>query len=364
MDEEPPQSAMNLLVVQTGFLGDIILSSPVWTNLRARFPEAFIAVLTTPEGVPLVRGHDAVDEVIAFDKRKTHSGLRGLMTMASLLRERRFDKVFSLHKSVRTAALLRLAGIPERIGFREAAGRLFYTKTVPRKHLPHEALRNTAILQALGEPLSAFETRLSLPVSETAEARADALLGSLRNERLVGIAPGSVWETKRWTVQGFAAVAEEMIEMGYRVVLLGGPKDSPEAELVAKLVSSPLLNLCGKTDLEVSIAIISRLKLLVTNDSAPQHIASARGIPVVTVFCATIPELGFGPWKTPSECVGVPGLSCRPCGRHGGRECPTGTHACQLKLRPERVVEAAQRVLDRTLGQMRSEGAGEWTVSA
>ena len=264
--------------------------------------------------------------------------------MVRLLQAEQFSIALSLHKSIRTALLLRAAGIPERYGFREASMSWLYTKTIKRSHLAHEALRNLVILEAVGGKLRNMESRLSMGLPQDAVESAERLVGSLLPQ-LIGMSPGSVWATKRWTPSGFAAVGDELEEMGYRIVLLGGPKDKEAGAAVEALLATPPLNLIGKTDLITSAAIIARLRLLITNDSSPLHMASALGTPVVAPFCATIPEFGFGPWKVVGETVGVMGLSCRPCGRHGGNECPTGTHACQLKLRPDTVMDAVQRVL-------------------
>jgi len=339
---------MKVLVVQTGFLGDVILSTPVLTNLKRIFPAAEIVVMTTPEARTLVQFHPAVSKVIAFDKRGDDRGLKGLFRLAARLKEENFSIVLSLHKSARTSLLLALARIPERYGFREAVFSFLYTRTVRRAHLTHEAQRNLVILQNLDAKLSELDARLSIGIPPECDVEASELLAHVDCSRLVAIAPGSVWATKRWTSSGFAAVADELIEMGYRIVLIGGPRDQESADELTRLMAGSTINLVGKASLLTSAAIIRSSRLLITNDSAPLHIASAVGTPVVALFCATIPEFGFGPWMVTGESVGVPGLTCRPCGRHGGDTCPTGTHACQLKLRPEAAMDAVDRVLKRS----------------
>ncbi len=335
---------MKILIVQTGFLGDLVLSTGFFAETRRMYPAADIAVMTTPEARILAENHPAVNRAIVFDKRGAHSGVKGFMEMTRRLQAEQFDLAFSLHKSFRTALLLRAARIPLRYGFRESALPWLYTATVRRSHLAHEALRNLVLLEAVGGKIRKMDSRLTLGIPREAEESAERLLGS-HSAPIVGLAPGSVWATKKWTPSGFAAVGDELTEMGYRLVLLGGPKDVDSGSAVEALLERPVLNLIGKTDLITSAAVIGRLSLLITNDSAPLHIASALGVPVVAPFCATIPEFGFGPWKVRGETVGVSGLSCRPCGRHGGNSCPTGTHACQLKLRPDMVMDAVQRVL-------------------
>ena len=335
---------MKILIVQTGFLGDVVLSTPVFSGVRKLYPDAEIVVMTTPEARSIPEYHPAVNRVIVFEKRGAHSGVKGFREMTRRLRNEQFACVFSLHKSIRTALLLRMSAIPIRYAFQEASLSWLYTKTVRRSHLAHESLRNLVILEASGASLDSLDSRLSLGLSPDSIENADRLVGPFLPQ-LIGIAPGSVWATKRWTPSGFAAVGDELQEMGFRLVLLGGPKDKEAGAAVEALLASAPLNLIGKTDLLTSAAIIGRLRMLITNDSAPLHIASALGTPVVAPFCATIPEFGFGPWKVTGETVGVMGLSCRPCGRHGGNDCPTGTHACQLKLRSDTVMDAVQRVL-------------------
>lgn len=328
-----------ILVVQTGFLGDIVLSTPVLQRLREAFPETVIDVLTTPAAQELVQAHPAVTHALAYDKRGGQRGWKGLQELAAQLRQNGYQIALSLHKSWRTAALLRLADIPQRIGFREAAGSFFYHRTVRRAGHFHEVERNLCILSALGLPHDPSSARMSLGVPEEAVARVRSLhLNAPPGTRYAALAPGSVWATKQWTAHGFAAVGEGLHERGFRVLLLGGPGDVEAGRRVKALIGAPVKDLIGQTSLLESVAIIRELDLLVCNDSAPLHIACAVETPVVAAFCATVPEFGFGPWTDRGCAVGVEGLTCRPCARHGGSRCPTGTHACQIDLKPEAVL--------------------------
>ena len=187
---------------------------------------------------------------------------------------------------------------------------------------------------------------MSLPVLDETAAEAKELLSGV-SSRAIAVAPGSVWATKRWTVEGFASVSEAFLQQGFSVVLIGGPDDVEAGKKIESLLSTRdgLINLIGRCSLPVSAAVIDRMDLLVSNDSAPLHIASATNTPVVALFCATVPEFGFGPWQVDSSVLGVENLSCRPCGRHGGMTCPTGTHACQRELKAEQVIVAAEELL-------------------
>ncbi len=339
-------SAQRILLVQTGFLGDVILSTPVLASLRRLYPDSGISVLTTPLAADLVRHHPDASEVIIYDKRGADSGFLGLLRIVRELRRRRFSAAFSLHKSYRTALLLFFAGIHPRYGFKEAALPWLYTKTAGRTGAGHEVLRNLAILRAVGREPAELEQSMLVAFPAELPAGAAAKIGISDRDKLVGIAPGSVWATKRWTVEGFAELARMLAAGGYHVVLIGGPDDADVGAQIERAANVELTNAIGRLTLLESAGLISSLRLLISNDSAPLHMASASRTPAVAIFCATVPEFGYGPWQNDHEIVGVNGLSCRPCGRHGGQSCPTGTHACQKDLSATVVFEAAVRLLD------------------
>lgn len=344
-DKSVSQDSPRLLIVQTGFLGDVLLTTPVISGLRTLYPKAQIYFLTTPVAKPLLECLADLEGVITFDKRGRERGWSGLWVKARELKAMKFDAVFGVHKSWRTSVLLWLSGIPQRYGFKEAHGSFFYTKTTARFDLPHEALRNQAILRTVGLEPTRANTSLSVAWSKDQAEEAERILARLATAKLVGIAPGSAWATKRWSVEGFVAVAEFLVGQGYKVVILGTAQDEALARVIKKGLGEDVLDLTGQTKLSVSAAIISRLSLLICNDSLPLHLASALKIPVVALFCATVPEFGFGPWQTESRVLGVRSLSCRPCGRHGGNKCPTGTEACISGISADAVCRAAIEIL-------------------
>jgi heptosyltransferase-2 len=331
-----------VLIAQTSFLGDVVLTTPLVSALRRRLAPRRLAVLVRPEAVPLVAAHPDVDAVLVDDKRGRDRGLGGLVRVARRLRAEGFDLVVSPHRSLRTALVLAAAGIPQRVGFRQSRGAFLYHRRVPRDRRHHDVERNLALAAPFGgapEP-----ARLHVPVTAEAAARAAALVPPGAGP-LVGIAPGSVWATKRWSAEGYAAVIAGLAADGARCVVLGGPDEVALAERVAALAGSGTV-LAGRTDLATLVAVIDRLALLVANDSAPMHVACAREVPVVAVFCATTPALGYGPWG-PRATVVEADVDCRPCARHGGRSCPRGTEDCIRLVAPAAVLAAARTALAR-----------------
>lgn len=330
-----------MLVAQTSFLGDVVLTTPLLTALRQRLAPRRLALLVRPEAVPLVAAHPDVDEVLIDDKRGRDRGVLGLLRTARRLRRERFDLVVSPHRSLRTALMLAAARIPRRIGFRSSRGALLYHECVPRDRTRHDVERNLALMAPFGG--SGEPPHLHLPVTAEAAAQAAALLPDGAGP-LVGIAPGSVWPTKRWTPDGFAAVIAGLTDGGARCVLLGAGGERALAEEINARSGGRATVLAGRTPLDVLVGVIDRLALLVSNDSAPMHIACARAVPVVAVFCATTPALGYGPYGARTAVVEAD-LECRPCARHGGHRCPRGTEDCMRLVEPEAVLTAARAAL-------------------
>lgn len=343
---EPPHGA-SVLVPQTSFLGDVVLTTPLLSAIRRRLRPRRLSVMVRPDAVPLVEGHPDVDDVLVDAKQGADRGPAGLLRAAARVRRERFDLAVAPHRSLRTALLLALARIPRRVGFDASRGAALFHETVPRDRSRHDVQRNLALMDAVGgwsEPPPA----LHVPVTDEARRRAAALLGDARGP-LIGLAPSSVWATKRWTEAGFAFVAAAMHAAGATVVLLGAPGDEARARRIVDQAGVGMLDLTGRTDLATFVAVVDRLDLLVANDSAPMHVATARATPVVAVFCATTPALGYGPWGDATAVVGAE-LDCRPCARHGGRSCPRGTDDCRHLVEGASVVSAVHRLLVRSAG--------------
>ncbi|HXG53416.1 MAG TPA: lipopolysaccharide heptosyltransferase II [candidate division Zixibacteria bacterium] len=341
-------AAAKILVAQTSFLGDTVLTVPLLAELRRRFPAARLALLCTGQGAELLAGHPDIDEIIVDDKRRADRGLRGLLRKAAELRARGFDLAVTPHKSLRTALLLYLARIPRRAGFRQSRGWFLFNLRTDRDPARHDVERNLSVVRALGVPPEDCGRTLRLPSSPADVAAAGELLraaGVDDGKPIIGLNPGSVWPTKKWPAQSFARLAELLkLEMDCEIVVFGGPEDAAVAAEIQAACAARVTSLAGKTSLRLLSAALGGCRLLVTNDSGPMHIAVARGIPVVAIFCATTPALGFYPYSARAIVVEKK-LPCRPCGSHGGRRCPLGTEDCSRLIPPEAVLAAARELL-------------------
>jgi len=336
------------LVVQTAYLGDLVLTTPLVRELTRARPQAEITIVTTRLGPDVFEGLPGVRDVIVFDKRG--SGLRGVLELSRRLRCGRHDAVLLAHRSHRSASLALLAGIGCRIGFAGAPGAWAYTATVPRDPTHHAVRRYLALSAHVGgDPEGADRApRIGgLPHARAAARRLLEVCGLPPGTPFVALAPGSVWPTKRWTPEGFAAVARSIRARGVEPLLVGAEDDVAACRAVATALPGGIRSLAGRTTVAELAAVLERAVALVGNDSGATHVAAAVGTPAVAVFGPTVPALGFAPVGDEHAIVERRDLACRPCSRHGGRRCPLGHFRCMREIDGERVLEALRPMLER-----------------
>ncbi len=339
---------MPTLVIQTAFLGDVVLTTPLLSALAAQHGP--VDVVTTALAAPLIETHPAIRQVIPYDKRRADRGLAGLRTLAQRLRSEQYERAYLPHRSLRTAALALLAGIPSRIGF-SGGWSFLYTAARPKPRTGHETDRLLAL--ADGAP-GVYPPRLR-PTPEDERVAHEIWDEIAQHPRgpFIALAPGSIWGSKRWPY--YPELAHRLAARGMAVAVVGGADDGGlGSEIVAAAGAAGVgvaINTCGMLTLRQSAALIGQAALLVTNDSAPLHLATAMGTPIVALFGPTLTEFGFGPVRPGDLALGVEGLQCRPCSSHGPLQCPLGHHRCMRDLTVEAVIAAIEE-----LGALRRRG--------
>jgi heptosyltransferase-2 len=338
-----------VVVVQTAFLGDVVLTLPLLTALRREAPATRIALVTTPAAAPLVREHPDVSLLLVYDKHGEDRGVAGGGRIVKALKHWDAGLALVPHRSLRSAMVVAAAGIPRKIGFDTSAGRWLFTDRVAYRRDAHEVDRNLDLLSPLHARPSARVLPRLYPNAKDREIVLQVAGKVLAppGRKPVAVAPGSVWATKRWVPEGFIRVCRTLASRGESVVLLGGEDDAPLCGRIAAEAGEGVTSFAGSLTLMQSVALLQVCKVLLTNDSAPQHLAVAVGTPVVSIFGATVPGFGFAPIGAVDEVVEIRGLSCRPCGIHGGNACPIGTFECMEKIQPETIVAALDRVVER-----------------
>ncbi|HUL50892.1 MAG TPA: lipopolysaccharide heptosyltransferase II [Gemmatimonadales bacterium] len=331
---------MSSLVIQTAFLGDVVLTTPLLDAVAAR-DGAPVDVVTTKTAAPLLETHPSVRRVFSYDKHGADRGIGGLTRLARALARERYRAAYLPHRSLRSALAAVLARIPRRVGF-DDGWRVLYTESRPRAKHGQESDRLLGLVDA---PRGKFPIRLYPPPA--ALARALAFLGAAGiTGDFIAVAPGSIWGTKRWPY--YDQLAAELAART-AVVAIGGGEDRALCDQVLAGMrrtsgAYPVANAAGELSLLESTALLAQARLLVTNDTAPLHLATAVDTPVVALFGPTVPSFGFAPVGPEDMVLEVDGLSCRPCSTHGPRTCPLGHHRCLRDLSVARVLTAIENV--------------------
>lgn len=333
---------MKILIIHTAFIGDIVLSTPLLKRIKEVYPEAKITYLTTPAGASILRNNPYILEIIEYDKRGRHRGIKGVWNLGKRLRYENFNKVIIPHRYLRSAVLGWLSRSPERIGYDIATGKCLYTKKIKYDTNKHEVEK---LLSFMGDVKGDLKEkyRLELYPSKKEVESIDLLLkNKTENKKIVVLAPGSKWETKRWPANYFNELIDKLSsEESIQIVIIGG-KEEKEIELdVAKT-----LDLRGETTLLELAEVLKRSSVVISNDSSPIHIASAFEKPyIIGIFGPTVEKFGFYPWSKNSEVVENKEIECRPCGLHGSKKCPTKRFDCMLSLKPEMILERVLKVI-------------------
>jgi heptosyltransferase II len=342
---EAPQPA-RVLVVQTSYLGDLVLATPVFAALARHWPDAHVTVLVRPEVASILEGHPDVDEVLILDKHGAHGGVWGTLRLVRTLRRGRFDVALSLHRSTRTGLVLALAEIPLRVGFQQSEVPWLYHRRVRRDPSLHDIDRQLSILDPLGVPHDGATDLPRLVVGPAARAAADALLAAegIPPERsFVVVAPGSAWASKQWMPERFAEVAVALAARGETVVFVGTANEAATAQEIHDLAGGGV-NLAGRTDAAGLAAIIGRATTVICNDSASVHVTQALAVPLVAIVGPTSEAQGFMPRGPRAVAVRDGTLTCRPLCHFGGDPCPLGTRACLHNVQTAQVLAALDAV--------------------
>jgi len=323
-----PEEPLATLLIQTAFIGDVILATALVEYLAQQEPGTPLDVLVRRGNEGLLTGNPHIRRVLIWDKKSQK--YPNLVRLLKQIRRAAYGRVVTLQRFASTGFLTAFSGAPLRAGFAENPFSRFFTQRVP--HVigdgTHEVMRNLQLLPETVTNPALPRPRLYPTLADEAAAAPYAAVGEY-----VCLAPTSVWFTKQYPEEKWlellAALPPEL-----PVYLLGGPPDTAACERLAQAAGRPgLVNFSGKLSLLASAALMRGAVLNYVNDSAPLHLCSAVDAPVCAIFCSTVPAFGFGPLSTFSRVVEHPGpLACRPCGLHGHARCPLGHFRCAREI--------------------------------
>jgi lipopolysaccharide heptosyltransferase II len=303
-----------ILVIQTAFIGDVILATPVISELNRLYPQAEIDVYVKKGCENLLEHTPYINQIYVLDKAK--GKLKGLYKILKAVREKRYDLVVNLHRFGSSGLVAGFSRAKLIYGFDKNPFAFRFTKKFP--HVigdgRHEVERNLSLIQEFGA-LSSKRPELFPSDSDLKK------VSKYQGDNYYCLAPASVWYTKQLPEEKWCELIELLKDKG-RVYLIGGPNDFDLCERIVRFkLLENVINLAGKLSLMESAALIQGAKRVFVNDSGPLHIASSVNTPVTAFFCSTSPKFGFGPLSEDALIVENE-MDCKPCGLHGHKECP------------------------------------------
>jgi heptosyltransferase-2 len=333
------------LVVQTAFLGDLILSIPVLQRIKQIFPAQSLAVVCKKGLGDFLMKENIADIVFEVEKSNANSYAEVKRELSRF----KINNIFCIHRSLRS--LLFVAGLTanKKIGYSSFAGFWVFDETVEYIKEYPDVIRQFKILEPVDGAVRMEFAQDGYEVLNDVQHQIPGFFEFApqphqTNHKKIAIFPGSVWATKRWTEEGFENVGQMLTKMGYQVELLGGPDEKPLCEKIAGKIPGAKV-LAGKMSIAETIKNLQDYDLVISNDSAPTHMAAYKGVPIVTIFGPTTKELGFRPWSNQAKIVENNSINCRPCGAHGHQVCPLTHHECMKTISATQVYGAIEELL-------------------
>ena len=323
---------MKFLIIQTAFIGDVVLATPLIEKLKQFYPDSEIDFLLRKGNEGLLTGHPLLRQVLIFDKKK--GKYKNLFSLINTIRKEKYDHVINLQRFFASGMLTAFSGAKHTIGFDKSPFSFFFSESLPH-HISatgteHEVNRNLSLITKL------TDTSFVRPRLYPSESDFKKILPSVP---YVCIAPASVWFTKQWPAAKWIELIEKLPE-NLSIYLMGGKSDIDLCthikwniiNHVPRLRSGedPTIHIvAGQLSFLESAALMKNARMNFVNDSAPLHFASAVNAPVAAMFCSTVPAFGFGPLSDESFVFETTEkLDCRPCGLHGYKQCPKGHFKC------------------------------------
>lgn len=311
-----------ILVIQTAFIGDVVLATAMLENLHAAYPTAKLDILVRGGAQELFIDHPYIHAVHVWDKKKNK--YQHLFQIIKTIRRIKYDVVINVQRYVATGMITVLSGAKKTIGFDKNPVGFLFSETVKHSFgaALHETSRNHTLLASL----------TTAPVAKPALYPSAANFAAVQKWQVapyICMSPGSVWETKKMPAKNWIDLINA-VPTNYTIYLMGAPN---EKDLCAQILSGSsrggVINIAGELNLLEAAALIKGARLNYVNDSAPMHLASATNAPVVAIYCSTIPAFGYGPLSDTQFIVEtLEPLPCKPCGLHGKTACPLGHFTC------------------------------------
>ena len=324
-----------ILIIQTAFIGDVVLATAMIEKLHQYYPDVSIDFLVRKGNESLLNNNPYLGEVLIWNKKENK--IKNLLAVLKKIRANKYDVVINVQRYFATGLLTVFSGAGQMIGFDKNPLGFLYSKRIKHvfdlAHPKHEVERNNELIKDL------TDDRPARPVMYPS-VDDEKFIQQFTGQQFVTMTPSSVWFTKKYPPEKWIELIDQF-DPSYKVLLLGGKDNTEECNLIA--TSSKNKNstvLAGKLSFLQSAALMKQAAMNYVNDSAPLHFASAVNAPVTAIFCSTIPAFGYTPLSDRSFIIETNiQLACRPCGLHGKKTCPLGHFKCGYGIETTRLLE-------------------------
>ena len=313
-----------ILIIQTAFIGDVVLATPLISQMRLFFPKVAIDFLVRKGNESLLTEDARIENILIWDKKEK---IKSLVKIIRQVRKSKYDVVINVQRYYSMGLLTFLSHAKVKIGFDKNPFSWSFDHAIAHSlmHRIHEVDRNLELLRPFGT-ISKLKPELKLSKSTFASIR------KYKVTPYITIAPASIWKTKQFPIHKWVTFIKA-IESQLIVYIIGGPDDEKLGNEIHQQTHEGVVNLCGNLNLLQAAALMEGALMNYVNDSAPMHLASAMNAPTTAIFCSTIPAFGFGPLSDNSVIIeSSQKLNCRPCGIHGSKVCPEKHFNCAEKI--------------------------------
>lgn len=333
-----------IAIIQTAFLGDTALITGMVDSVFKIYSDVELYVVIKKGYEDLFKNDKRIKKIITFDKRGEEKNFKGILKLSKTLTNLKLDILINAHRSFRSGLVSLFTQAKKTVIFKENVLSFLFKNKVKRLG-SHEIYKNHLLLEKIDESFKNIKpTSYTLFPPKTVSNKK---ILSFVFKPFIVISPGSKWETKRWPKENFKELIKAILNFypKYKIVLTGDKNDEKILTYLEKIEDKRIISL-KNINLEELMFVLKRTSLLVTNDSAPTHIASSFNVPVITIFGPTIKNFGFYPFNKNGVVVENKNVKCRPCGMHGHKKCPRNTHDCMKSISPEKVLDKIKNFLN------------------
>jgi len=338
------------LIIRTRAIGDILLTTPFIRTLKKRIPNIEIDYLCEPLGLPILQGNPYLNSIIAYEKNKLQKGapsvrIKETFRLYADLRKRKYDIVFDLFGNLRTALMSFLTGARYRVGFTFRGRQAFYNiKVKPDIEPKYNVFYHMDLLKAIN--VENDGERLDFYFENEDKTYIESFLSAKKisnKDVIIGLNPAGSWPTKRWPEQKFSELADMLVEdvKESKLIIIWGPGEAQMADSIITGMKGDKSRvfIAPDTSIKQLGALIKQMRVLITNDGAPKHIADALDTPTVAIFGPT----NYKSWNPVNNAIHIAvtsGIECAPCDK-------TECHdiKCMESIRPEQVLGYVKKLL-------------------